>query len=102
MVRHIVLFSYKPEAGREKLTLLHEKFRGLPSLIPGILELEWGKDMSVENLHHGFTDGYVLSFDDAGARDRYLVHPHHKAFTDFAAPLLKEVLVFDYIRDKIA
>jgi len=101
MIKHIVLFSYKKEAPAEQLTALHEKFSTLPSQIPEILHFESGKNMSPENLHHGFTDAYVLSFKGEKERDHYLVHPDHKAFSEFAGPLLKEVLVFDYPAEKI-
>ncbi len=99
MVKHIVLFSYKKEASDEQLTALHEKFSTLPSLIPEILSFESGKDVSVENRHHGFTDAYVVSFAGEKERDSYLTHPHHVVFSEFAGPLLKDVLVFDYLTD---
>ena len=99
MVKHIVLFSYKKEASDKQLTILHTKFSTLPSLIPEILSFESGKDISVENRHHGFTNAYVVSFAGEKERDTYLTHPHHTAFSEYAEPLLEDVLVFDYLTD---
>ena len=101
MIRHIVLFSYRQEAKKEDLQILHKKFTSLTKRISEISEFEWGVNMSPENLNRGLTDGYVLSFSDSEKRDSYLVHPDHKAFSEFAGPLLEKVLVFDYVADKI-
>jgi len=101
MVRHLVLFAFKEEADSDKVESLNRHFRTLPSLIPEIRKFESGSDISVENKHHGFTRGYVLTFDGTEERDRYLVHPDHRAFSDQAGPLLKDVLVFDYEPDRV-
>jgi len=34
-------------------------------------------------------------------RDSDLTHPRHREFSDFAVPLLKDVLVFDYDTDEL-
>ena len=97
MVRHIVLFSFNYPLDSDEVQELNSNFDKLPSLIPEIAKYAAGSNMSPENLEKGYQMCYVLDFKDAKDRDTYLVHPHHKAFGESAAPVLKDVLVFDFI-----
>ncbi|MDA3958601.1 Dabb family protein [Oceanispirochaeta sp.] len=96
MVKHIVLFSYEKELDSPEIMELHQRFCALPGIIPEISGFESGMDISVEGISRGYTMSYVLSFKGCEERDRYLVHPSHKEFSEFAGPFLKDVLVFDY------
>ena len=80
VVRHIVAFKYKREASAEQIQQLTDAFRALRRRIPGIIDMEDGVNNSPEGKNHGFTHVYLLTFDDAGARDAYLPHPEHVRF----------------------
>ena len=64
--------------------------------IPGIVDLEWGTNVSPEGLDQGFTHCFLVTFEDVAARDAYLPHPAHVAFGALLQPHLERVLVVDY------
>ena len=96
MVRHVVLFQFKATTSVEKIREIEESFAALPEKIDGIIDFEWGTDVSVENKHQGFTHCFFVTFKSAADRDSYLPHPAHRAFGDMARPFLEKVLVLDY------
>jgi hypothetical protein len=98
-VRHIVIFKYKPEATEAQIQQVTEAFRELKHKISGILSFEQGVNNSPEEKNLGFTHVYLLTFEDAGARDTYLPHPEHRKFGRLLRELgiLEDVFVVDYV-----
>lgn len=96
MLRHVVLFKFKPATTSEQLKQVTDAFAALPDKIDVIRDFEWGTDVSVENLSKGFTHCFFVTFADAAGRDAYLPHPAHKEFVDLVKPLLDDVTVVDY------
>ena len=96
MLRHVVLFKYKPEADEAARAAVAQAFVALKGEIAFLRALEWGRNESPEGLDKGYTHCFVLSFDSAADRDAYLPHPAHQRFVAFVQPWLAEVLVFDY------
>ena len=95
-LRHLVLLRFKAEAPAEGVAAIERAFLALRGQIDGVREIEWGTDVSPEGLAKGYTHAFMLSFDDAAARDAYLPHPAHQAFVVLLKPLLDDVLVIDY------
>jgi quinol monooxygenase YgiN len=95
-VRHVVLFKFKDDATPDQVHAVENAFRELPHKIPGILDYEWGTNISPENLAAGYTHCFFLTFKDEAARDAYLPHPAHKDFGTLLHPYLDKVLVIDY------
>lgn len=95
-LRHVVLLRFKPEAGAADIARIEQAFAGLAGRIAEVQSLEWGTNNSPEGLDRGYTHCFTLGFEDAAARDAYLVHPVHQAFSAQAGPHLAEVLVIDY------
>jgi hypothetical protein len=95
-LRHIVLFSFKDDAGAEQVQSIVDGFRALPAAIPGIVSYEWGVDVSPEGLSEGFTHCFMLSFASAADRDTYLAHPEHQRFVGTLENALERSLVLDY------
>jgi hypothetical protein len=91
-----VLLRFKPAALSSEIAALEQALCGLRQRIGGVRDLEWGLDVSPERLSKGFTHCFMLSFDDAAARDAYLPHPAHLAFVELLKPVLDDVLVVDY------
>lgn len=98
MVRHIVVFKYKPTASEADIKQLTDAFRELKNTIPGIVSFETGVNNSPENLNKGFTHVYLLTFENLAARDAYLPHPEHKKFGQLIGKLgiLEEPFVVDF------
>lgn len=96
LLRHVVLFAFKPEACADAVDAIVDGFGQLPASVPGIVAYEAGTNVSPENLNDGFTHCFTLSFASAPERDAYLVHPAHKAFVETLGPSLEKALVVDY------
>lgn len=97
-VRHVVVFKYKADASEADIQKVTDSFRDLQNQIPGIVSFEHGINNSPEGLNKGFTHVYLLTFENAEARDTYLPHPNHKEFGNLLSELgvLEEVFVVDY------
>jgi len=96
MLRHIVLFKFKPEAGEARVAEIVRDFLGLAEKIDVVRAIEWGINTSGEGLDQGFTHCFLLTFASDAERDAYLPHPGHQAFVERLKPWLERVLVVDY------
>ncbi|HEY7501845.1 MAG TPA: Dabb family protein [Vicinamibacterales bacterium] len=97
-VRHIVVFKYKPGTTPEQIKQVTDAFRDLRKKIPGIVGFEDGVNNSPEGKNLGFTHVYMVTFEDAKARDAYLPHPEHKKFGQLLGQLgvVSDVFVVDF------
>ncbi len=97
-VRHVVAFKYKESSTKESIEKVNRAFADLKNKIPGIVSFEYGINDSPENRHQGFTHIYLLTFENAQARDTYLPHPEHEKFGALLARLeiIEDVFVVDY------
>lgn len=97
VLRHVVLLKFKDDAKAEQIRQVENEFRALKSRIPTVQALEWGTNVSPENLNQGFTHCFFVTFADAKARDAYLPHQAHQDFVKVLRPVLDKVLVVDYV-----
>lgn len=97
-MKHIVVFKYKAGATSGQIDEATKAFKALKGKIPGITSFEYGVNNSPENLNKGFTHVYLITFENAGARDAYLPHPEHKNFGELLGKLdvLDEAFVVDF------
>jgi hypothetical protein len=98
MIDHIVLLRPRPEATEAQIDALREGILGLRERIPGIVDIAWGANVSVEQLDQGYLLGFVVRFVDASARDDYLPHPAHAEIVPQVHAVAERVLVFDLDR----
>ena len=96
LLRHVVLFKFKDDSTPEQIRRIENAFAALPSKVDVIYDLEWGTDVSVENLQQGFTHCFFVSFRSEADRAEYLPHPAHKEFGQILGPHLDKVIVVDY------
>jgi hypothetical protein len=96
VLRHVVLFKFKDDATPADVRKIENAFAALPSKVEFIYDLEWGTDVSVENLQQGFTHCFFVSFRSEADRAEYLPHPAHKELGQILGPHLDKVLVIDY------
>jgi hypothetical protein len=105
VLRHVVLLKFKDSVPAEKVKQLEQAFYGLADKVDSILDLEGGRDVSVEGLADGFTHCFRVTFRDEKGRAAYLPHKAHQEFVDAIKPNLEKVLVVDYataLTDKAA
>ena len=97
MLRHVVIFQWKPETPPETIKKIEDTFAALPSKIPQIKGFEWGTDVSVQGFDRGYTHCFVVTVDSEEDRDIYLPHPEHAEFIALSRPNVEKLLVLDYL-----
>ena len=97
-VRHMVVFKFTPEATPAQIKQVTDALRALKDKIPGIVAFEHGVNNSPEKKNLGFTHAFLITFENAAARDTYLPHPEHKKFGELLGSLkvMEDVFVVDY------
>ncbi|MHC4593969.1 MAG: Dabb family protein [Planctomycetota bacterium] len=96
VLRHVVLFKFKDNTTNQQIRNIENAFCALSGKVNAIYDLEWGTDVSVENLADGFTHCFLVTFRSEADRAKYLPHPAHKEFGSMLRPYLDKVLVVDY------
>ncbi|XP_024358821.1 stress-response A/B barrel domain-containing protein HS1 [Physcomitrium patens] len=96
VVKHILLLKFKDSISPDEQTALIQKYAALPNSISAMKGFEWGTDISVENMHQGFTHAFISTFDSPQGRDEYLVHPVHDSFAKELLGAVDNALVFDF------
>jgi hypothetical protein len=77
MILHCVFLRLKSAMTPDEKQSLFDAIVALKQVIPGIIDIKYGPNVSPEGLHSGFVDGFTVTFDGIEARDAYLVHPQH-------------------------
>jgi len=95
-LRHVVLFGFVATATVADVAEVVRRFAALRDLVPGIEAFEWGRNNSPEDLNHGLTHCFTLTFASTDARDAYLRDPEHVAFADWVGAFVEHVTVVDY------
>ncbi len=87
MFRHVVLFTWKPEATDAQRLALAEQLRKLPGVISTIRGYQLGPDAGINTGNADFA--VVAEFDD---EDGYLVYrddpEHRRIITEYLRPIL--------------
>jgi quinol monooxygenase YgiN len=96
MLRHVVLFQFKPTSSESDVKKVVDAFRKLRQEIPQIADFEYGVNNSPEGLNGGLTHCFLVTFKSEADRDAYLPHPAHKRFVDLLKPHLEKATVVDY------
>ena len=99
MVRHVVVFKYSPDATEAQIQEITDALRDLKDKVPGIVSFEHGVNNSPEGKNQDFTHVYLITFENAAARDAYLPHPDHQAFGELlgGSGIFEDVFVVDYV-----
>ena len=95
-VKHIVLLKFKPGTTPQQVSGFFKKLAGLKGQIPGLKEFTGGSYSSPEGENKGYTDGFIMTFSDAAARDGYLPHPVHEKVKAEIVPHVEALIAFDF------
>jgi hypothetical protein len=82
MLHHCVFLRFRADVPGEEIAHLLQGFRDLAGIVPGILAVRAGANVSPEGLDRGYRHGFTMDFVDEAARDAYLVHPDHLALAE--------------------
>lgn len=99
MIRHCVFLRFKAAMQDAEKQAIYEAIAALKEVIPGMLDVTFGPNVSPEGLNGGYLDGFIVTFEDAVVRDYYLKHPDHLAVGERIVKAtdggLSGILVFD-------
>jgi hypothetical protein len=77
MIRHCVFAKFRADVPVEERAAIHGDLEALRGHVDGMGPVHFSANASPEPFARGFTHGFTIDFDDAAARDAYLVHPEH-------------------------
>lgn len=94
MVKHIVLFKLRPEAGKEVPQRAKKELEAMVGVAPTLRSMEVGIDFTPENPAADLV--LTATFDDRQGLAAYAVDPVHVAFLDWFKPLIALRSAADY------
>ena len=94
MLKHVVLFKFKPETTEDDIEKLAAGLGTLPGIIKEIREFVFGRDIVRSERSYDF--GLVSSFDDRAALDRYTIHPDHQQVVVHIRMICSGVVAIDF------
>jgi hypothetical protein len=77
LIRHTVMFTWKPEATEEQIKRVPAELSRLPSIIPSLKAYTMGPDIGVDDGNWQFV--IVADLDDLDGYLAYRDHPTHRA-----------------------
>ena len=98
-VHHVVVCWLNKSGNKESRQKIIEASRGFSS-IPGVIDVRAGRIIQSERkiVDSSFDVAIYLSFENEQALQYYLTHPIHKnAVKELLEPLVKKILVYDFI-----
>ncbi|PKI75339.1 stress-response A/B barrel domain-containing protein HS1-like [Punica granatum] len=96
VVKHVLLAKFKDDIPPDQVEELIKGYANLVSKIEPMKSFQWGKDVSIENLHQGYTHVFESTFESTEGIAEYIGHPAHLEFTNLFLPALEKVIVIDY------
>lgn len=94
MLKHVVLFKFKPETTEADIDKLAAGLGRLPEIIAEIREFVFGRDVVRSERSYDF--GLVSSFDDRAALDAYAIHPDHQLVVAHVKQICSSVVAIDF------
>jgi hypothetical protein len=95
VLRHVVLFRWKPETRPEQLAALEQALAALPAQVPEIRRYVYGRDARL--VEGNFDFAIVADFADAEAWRRYAAHPaHQELIAEQVRPIVAERAAVQY------
>jgi len=93
MITHVVLIQPKSSTSNEKLLALFQDVQALQEIIPGIISISVGENLS--HYHRGFTYGVIMRFVDEAHLQAHHTHPAHVAVVTELDNLCQQSIDFD-------
>ncbi|CAK7332759.1 unnamed protein product [Dovyalis caffra] len=96
VVKHVLLARFKEGIPSHEIEKIIKGFANLVNLIEPLKSFQWGTDVSIENMHQGYTHIFEATFESTEGIAEYIVHPAHVDFVGIFVLALEKVIVFDY------
>jgi len=95
MVKHIVMFDFKPENREENLLKAKKMLESLLETVPSLKSMEVGLNFSKEE--RAMDLSIITSFDNKDGLELYANHPEHLKVVSFIKTVVSQSKVSDYI-----
>ncbi|KAF5752109.1 hypothetical protein HS088_TW01G00016 [Tripterygium wilfordii] len=96
VVKHVVLAKFKEEMTDDQIDQLIKGYADLVNHVEPMKSFHWGKDVSAENMHQGFTHVFESTFESTKGVAEYVAHPAHVDFANKFLASTEKVVVIDY------
>src|SRR5689334_3630709 len=95
MLRHVVLFTWKPGVTQEQQDALHAELGKMPPAIGAIRAYRYGPDSGLNPANCDYA--VVADFDDAAGYVSYRDHPAHRAMVErYVSPIVASRAVIQF------
>lgn len=93
-IRHVVLFSFKPDTDEAVVRRIIGELNALPGIIDEIRDWSIREDLGKRD----HSSRFILTavFDTMDALNRYLPHPAHMRVVEQAIPLISKLAEHDH------
>lgn len=96
MIRHILLFRLKPDAGTEANAILFAKLRELPSHFPAMQHYQLGENVSERD--QTFSHAMTVTFDTKDELEAYLNSElHERMVRQYFAPIVEKRAIVSFL-----
>lgn len=97
MIKHVVMWRFAESAegktAKENMEIVRERLLALPAVIPEILEMQVGRDVSRTEMSYDMM--LITEFSSLEALHTYKVHPAHMAVAAYVAKTTTARVVLD-------
>lgn len=95
MLKHVVLFKFKPETKDTDIANVEKGLAGLPARISEIKRYEFGRDVVQSDRSYDFA--LISEFDDPEALKNYQMHPYHMAVVNQLNMICDSIIAVDFM-----
>lgn len=79
MILHAVYCDFLPEVSDADKTSIFEKLQAFSATLEGAMSMEFGPNRDFERKSPGFSDGFVMRFNNQATVKQYADHEIHRA-----------------------
>lgn len=95
-VIHVVIFKTSFGVSRKRIAQVKKLFEGLVGVVPGLVSVQWGSNMSPSKFSERWTEGCIMEFGTKKARNEFHFHPGQERIAlETRYGFYDDVVVFD-------
>jgi len=94
MIRHVAVFTWKPDADPAARQEWRDRLAQLPGQIKELRALSVGPD--VRHSRRSWDDAVVADLDSLEALEAYEAHPAHTIATGISGPIVERIATVDF------
>ena len=94
-IKHVVLVEWKDNADEATINDFFNSVSDFVGKIDGVQEVEWG--INFTDRAGNFSHAGIVTMDNKETLEKYGPHPLHQAALSIASPILKNIMVVDFV-----